>query len=67
MIVLIIILQIYGGILHTIDALPLASGLFELAGVIWLADFSIRNLIRSSDRSKVMGDLAARWQKVVGR
>ena len=67
LIVLIIILQIYGGILHTIDALPLASGLFELAGVIWLADFSIRNLIRSSDRSKVMGDLAARWQKVVGR
>ena len=67
LIVLVIILQIYRGILHTIDALPLASGLFELAGVIWLANFSIRNLVRNSDRRKVVGDLAARWQKVVGR
>ena len=67
LIALIIVLQIYGGILHIIDALPLASGLFELAGVIWVANFSIRNLVRSSGRKKVAGDLAARWQKVVGR
>ena len=66
LIALIIVLQIYGGILHIIDALPLASGLFELAGVIWVANFSIRNLVRSSDRTKVLADLAARWQKVVG-
>ena len=66
LIVLIIVLQVYGGILRTIEALPLASGLLELAGVIWIANFSIRNLVRTSDRRKVVGDLAARWQRVVG-
>ena len=66
LIVLVIVLVIYGGILRTIDALPLASGLFELAGVIWLASFSVRNLVRSGDRSKVMEDLVRLWQRVVG-
>ena len=66
LIVLVIVLQIYGGILRTIDAVPLASGLFELAGVIWLANFSVRNLVRSGDRRKVMEDLVRRWQRVVG-
>ena len=67
LIVLIIVLQIYGGILRTIDAVPLASGLFELAGVIWVANFSVRNLVRSSDRRKVVDGLVGRWQRVVGR
>ena len=66
LIVLVIVLQIYGGILRTIDALPLASGLFELAGVIWLANFSVRNLVRSGDRRKVLEDLVRLWQRVVG-
>ena len=66
LIVLIIVLQIYGGILRTIDAVPLASGLFELAGVIWVANFSVRNLVRSSDRRKVLDGLVGRWQRVVG-
>ena len=66
MIVLVIVLQIYGGILRTIDALPLASGLFELAGVIWLGNFSVRNLVRSGDRRKVLEDLVRLWQRVVG-
>lgn len=66
LIVLVIVLQIYGGILRTIDSVPLASGLFELAGVIWLANFSVRNLVRSGDRRKVVDDLARRWQRVVG-
>ena len=66
LVVLVIVLQIYGGIRRTIDALPLASGLFELAGVIWLANFSVRNLVRSGDRRKVMEDLVRRWRRVVG-
>ena len=66
LIVLVIVLQIYGGILRTIDALPLASGLFELAGVIWLGNFSVRNLVRSEDRRKMLEDLVRLWQRVVG-
>jgi hypothetical protein len=34
--------------------------------VIWLANFSVRNLVRSGDRRKVVDDLARRWQRVVG-
>ncbi|MEC8442467.1 MAG: CAAD domain-containing protein [Cyanobacteriota bacterium] len=66
-IVLILVLQVYGGIIRTIAAVPLAPGLLELVGLIWLANFSTRNLIRNSDRANVIANLRERWNKVVGR
>ena len=66
-IVLILVLQVYGGIIRTIAAVPLAPGLLELVGLIWLANFSTRNLIRNSDRANVIANLRERWIKVVGR
>ena len=67
LLVLILVLQVYGGIIRTIDAVPLAPGLLELVGLIWLANFSTRNLIRNSDRADVVAKLRERWAKVVGR
>ena len=67
LIVLILVLQVYGGIIRTIAAVPLAPGLLELVGLIWLANFSTRNLIRNSDRANVAANLRERWNKVVGR
>ena len=67
LIVLILVLQVYGGIIRTIAAVPLAPGLLELVGLIWLANFSTRNLIRNSDRAKVVANLRERWTRVVGR
>ena len=67
LLVLILVLQVYGGIIRTIAAVPLAPGLLELVGLIWLANFSTRNLIRNSDRANVIANLRERWAKVVGR
>ena len=67
LLVLILVLQVYGGIIRTIAAVPLAPGLLELVGLIWLANFSTRNLIRNSDRALVIANLRERWAKVIGR
>ena len=61
-----VVLQIYSGILNTIDKLPLAPGLLELAGVIWLGRFAIQNLVRNSDRKRVFDGLRNLWTKVIG-
>ena len=62
----IVVLQIYSGILNTIDKLPLAPGLLELAGVIWLGRFALQNLVRNSDRKRVFDGLRNLWTKVIG-
>ena len=62
----IVVLQIYSGILNTIDKLPLAPRLLELAGVIWLGRFAIQNLVRNSDRKRVFDGLRNLWNKVIG-
>ena len=67
MIVLILVLQIYGGILRTIAAVPLAPGLLELAGIFAVANFSVRRLIKSSERKKVLSSVRERWTQFIGR
>ena len=39
----------YTNILSSIDQIPLASGLFKIAGTVWLIKFSISNLIRKEE------------------
>ena len=67
LILLIIVLRIYSGIISTIDNIPVISGLLELAGLIWIINFLLRNMIRSSDRKTVISDLKSRWSSVTGR
>ena len=67
MIVLILVLQIYGGILRTIAAVPLAPGLLELAGIFAVANFSVRRLIKTSERKKVLSSVRERWTQFIGR
>ena len=67
LILVIVVLQIYSGILNTIEKLPLAPGLLELAGVIWLARFALQNLVRSGDRKQALDGLRNLWGKVTGR
>ena len=66
LIVLILVLQIYGGILRTIAAVPLAPGLLELAGIFAVANFSVRRLIKTSERKKVLSSVRERWTQFVG-
>ena len=66
-IVLILAVQIYGGIIRTIAAVPLAPGLLELAGVIAVINFSARRLVKSSERKQALQSLRDLWSQVVGR
>ena len=66
-IVFVLVLQIYGGIIRTIAAVPLAPGLLELAGLIAVANFSARRLVKTSERKQVLQSLRERWTQVVGR
>ena len=66
-ILLIITLRVYQGVLDTIDRLPLAPGLLELAGLIWLVKYLMINMMRSSERQRVLDQLRSRWKSVMGR
>ena len=59
--------KVYSGVLNTIDSLPLVPGLLELAGLIWLVNFALRNLIRNSDRDKFITTARSTWTRVSGR
>ena len=66
LITLVIFVRIYGGILSTIESVPLAPSLFELAGILWLTWFSITRLIRSEDRQDVISRVRTRWEAFRG-
>ena len=67
LILFVIVSRVYSGILGTINKVPLAPGLLELTGVIWLLNYARCNLVRSSDRKRVIDALGSTWNKVVGR
>ena len=67
LIVLTLVLRVYSGILSTIDSLPLAPGLLELTGLIWIVNFGLRNLVRNGDRQRVFEGIRTSWSRVTGR
>ena len=67
LILFVIVSTVYSGILGTINKVPLAPGLLELTGVIWLLNYARCNLGRSSDRKRVTDAVGSAWNKVVGR
>ena len=67
LILFVIVSTVYSGILGTINKVPLAPGLLELTGVIWLLNYARCNLVRSSDRKRVIDAVGSTWNKVVGR
>ena len=66
-ILFVIVSTVYSGILGTINKVPLAPGLLELTGVIWLLNYARCNLVRSSDRKRVINSIGSTWNKFVGR
>ena len=67
LIVFILLAKVYSGVLNTIESLPLVPGLLELAGLIWLVNFALRNLIRHSDRDQFMASARSTWSRFPGR
>ena len=50
-IVLLILLQLLGAVLGTLNHIPMLPRLLELVGLIWLGIFAAKKLVRSSDRN----------------
>ena len=67
LIVFSLVATVYSGVLSTINSIPLVPGLLELAGVIWLVNFALRNLIRNSDRDNLIKGARSTWTSVTGR
>ena len=67
LIVFSLVATVYSGVLSTINSIPLVPGLLELAGVIWLVNFALRNLIRNSDRDNFITGARSTWTRVTGR
>ena len=67
LIVFSLLATVYSGVLSTINSIPLVPGLLELAGLIWLVNFALRNLIRNSDRDKFLASARSTWSRVTGR
>ena len=67
LIVFSLVATVYSGVLSTINSIPLVPGLLELAGVIWLVNFALRNLIRNSDRDQFLASARSTWSRVTGR
>ncbi len=64
---LLVTLKVYTGILDTIAKVPLAPGLLELAGILWLVWFSTTRLIRSQERQKVITGIQNTWKSFRGK
>ena len=67
LIVFSLVSTVYAGVLNTINSIPLVPGLLELAGMIWLVNFALRNLIRNSDRDNFIKGVRSTWSRVTGR
>ena len=65
--ILLVALRVYSGILETIAKVPLAPGLLELAGILWVVWFSTTRLIRTQERQKVITGLQNTWQSFRGK
>jgi len=63
----VVLLRLYGALIDTLDGLPLVPRLFQLVGVIVLVKFSLLNLVRTSDRERLISAWSQRWASFRGR
>jgi hypothetical protein len=62
-----VLLRLYGALIDTLDSLPLVPRLLQLVGVIVLVQFSVTNLVRTSDRDRLISSWQQRWSTFRGR
>ena len=63
---LLIFVKAYTSILSSLEKIPFAPGLCELAGAVWLTHFSITRLLRKKDRQKFIFEVIDRWRSFLG-
>lgn len=62
-----VVLRLYGALIATLNSLPLVPRLLQLVGVIVLVQFSLANLVRTSDRERLFNGWLQRWATFRGR
>jgi len=67
LIAVLLVLRVYSAVLGVLNSIPLLPGLLELAGLVTVVQFSLTRLVRSQDRSEVIGGLKQRWKSFRGR
>ncbi len=61
-----LVIKLYLALLDTLDDVPLLPRLLQLGGLIWLFNFSVTRLTRSSDRKEILEDWKRRWDAFRG-
>jgi hypothetical protein len=62
-----LLLRLYGALIDTLNSLPLVPRLLQLVGVIVLVKFSLTNLVRTSDRERLISSWTQRWTTFRGK
>jgi hypothetical protein len=61
-----LVIKLYLALLDTLDDVPLLPRLLQLGGLIWLLNFSVTRLTRSTDRKEILEDWKRRWDAFRG-
>jgi hypothetical protein len=61
-----LVIKLYLALLDTLDDVPLLPRLLQLGGLIWLFNFSLTRLTRSSERKEILEDWKRRWDAFRG-
>lgn len=66
LVLVLLVLQVYGALVGTLESIPLLPGLLELVGLIWLLRHGLPRLLRRQDRDALISDLSSRWKTFRG-
>ena len=64
---LILVLQLLGAVLGTLDHVPMLPRILQLIGLIWLSLFASQRLVRSDERKKIIDAVSSTWGDITGK
>ena len=64
---LLLVLQLTGAVLGTLDAIPMLPRLLQLTGLIYLILFASRRLVRSDERRNLIEGVKSAWSSFTGK
>ena len=64
---LLLVLQLTGAVLGTLDAIPMLPRLLQLTGLIYLTLFASRRVVRSDERRSLIEGIKTSWNSFTGK
>ena len=64
---LLLVLQLTGAVLGTLDGIPMLPRLLQLTGLIYLTLFASRRLVRSDERRSLIEGIKTSWNSFTGK